>query len=79
MQGGVGFGAGQADHGGAGSAQLGTRMLSRSECLAALSRIDDDMEAALEQARRRHTGQCLAAPREILAPFDLGRHEVRIS
>jgi len=47
--------------------------------LAALSRIDDSMEAALEQARRRHAGECLAALREILAPFDLSGQEVRVT
>lgn len=79
MQGDVGFGAEKTDHSGASGVQFGTRMLSRGECLAALSRIDDNMEAALEQARRRHAGDCLAALREILAPFDLSGHEVRIT
>jgi hypothetical protein len=52
---------------------------SRSNCLSALRAIEDDMEAALEDARRARAGHCLGALRALLSPFELGRHEIRIS
>ncbi|VTU31011.1 hypothetical protein H6CHR_03514 [Variovorax sp. PBL-H6] len=53
--------------------------LSRGNCLAVLRAIEDDMEAALEAARRARAAQCLEALRGLLAPFELDRHEIRIS
>lgn len=54
-------------------------MLSRSKCLSALRAIEDDMEAALEAARRTRADHCLEALRRRLAPCELGRHEIRIN
>lgn len=53
--------------------------LSHSKCLSALHAIEEDMEAVLEAARRARAGHCLEALRELLAPFELGRHEVVIN
>ena len=52
---------------------------SRSRCLSALRLIENDMESALQDARRASAGNCLRALRELLAPFGLARHEVRIN
>lgn len=57
----------------------GVSALSRSNCLSALRAIENDMETALEAARKARAAHCLESLRGLLSHFDLGRHEVRIS
>ncbi|WP_162586130.1 hypothetical protein [Variovorax sp. RA8] len=57
----------------------GVAALSRSNCLSALRAIENDMETALEAARKARAAHCLESLRGLLSHFELGRHEVRIS